>query len=126
MTINGTNYSASIVKGKVTFENIVLPAGNYTGIIIYPGGDYYNLYSTSIKFEVTDVSEGNKNQDNINQTAHEETEIQKDINQTVPEENDIHKYASRLLYSKQTGNPINIALLILVCLISNNILRRKR
>ena len=239
LTINGTNYTSSIVNGTVTFENIDLPLGNHTGIISYPGDDYYNPSNASVNVEVTEVNidisadpvkgnsgdevdikvnivdkngnpvlngtavlivygseytaevhngtavfvrvilpisstaaivkflgneyyepsestiditiddedsienqtvpDGNQTIPDGNQTLPEGNQTIPDGNHTVPDENqtvpgnntvpsenEIKKSENRAVSLKQTGNPILIALLVLMYLISNNILRRKR
>ena len=198
LTINGTNYTAPIVNGTVTFENIDLPAGNHAGVITYPGDDIYNPSGTSVNVDISKVNtnisadplNGNAS-DIINLTVnvidengnpvlngtatliidgveysaevHNGTATFIDVilpkssttailrydgneyyapsentfdikinasesvnNQTASSENEIKKSVNYSVDSKQTGNPIVIALLVLMCLVSNNILRRKR
>lgn len=198
LTINGTNYTAPIVNGTVTFENIDLPAGNHTGVITYLGDDMYNPSRAAVNVDISKVNtnisadpvNGNPS-DKINVTVNViddggnpvlngtvtliidgveySAEVQNgtatfidvilpkssttailrydgneyyapsestfDIkinasesvnNQTASSENEIKKSVNYSVDSKQTGNPIVIALLVLMCLVSNNILRRKR
>ena len=197
LTINGTNYTAPIVNGTVTFENIDLPAGNHTGVITYPGDDMYNPSSAAVNVDISKVNtnisaypvNGNPS-DKINVTvnvidddgnpvlngtatliidgveynaevhngtatfidvilpkssttailryngneyyAPSESTFDIIIKDTEPEQNQnvssngIKKAVIHIIDSKQTGNPILIVLLVLMCLISNNILRRKK
>ena len=198
LTINGTNYTAPIVNGTVTFENIDLPAGNHTGVITYPGDDMYNPSSAAVNVDISKVNtnisadpvNGNAS-DKINVTvnvidedgnpvlngtttliidgveytaevhngiarfidvilpkssttaivkyngneyyAPSESTFDININATESEQNNIisqdngiKKSVNNFIDSKQAGNPILIVLLALMCLVSNNILRRKK
>ena len=52
LTVNGKNYTGKIVNGTVTFNNIKLNAGNYTGIMTYSGNGIYNPSSTTVNVEI--------------------------------------------------------------------------
>lgn len=198
LTINGTNYTAPIVNGTVTFENIDLPAGSHSGVIVYPGDDIYNPSNTTVGVSISKVNtnistepikgnQGDKRNVTVNIIDEDgnpvlngtatliidgveynaevhngtatfidvilpnssttaivkysgneyyspsETTFAIEINAAEPVNNEtdgenetINKQTSSTSELKATGNPILILLLVLISLISNNILRRKR
>ena len=56
VTIDGKNYTGTIVDGKAVIKIAGLKAGNYTANIIYPGDNNYNNISTTAKFSVSKVN----------------------------------------------------------------------
>ena len=56
VTIDGKNYTGTIVNGKAVIKIAGLKAGNYTANIIYPGDNNYNNISTTAKFSVSKVN----------------------------------------------------------------------
>lgn len=106
LIIDGVEYSAEVHNGTATFIDVILPKSSTTAILRYGGNEYYAPSESTFDIKI------NASESVNNQTASSENEIKKSVNYSVD--------------SKQTGNPIVIALLVLMCLVSNNILRRKR
>ena len=104
LIIDGVEYNAEVHNGTATFIDVILPKTNTTAIVKYNGNEYYAPSEST--FDII-INDNNSEQ-----------------NQTLPAES--KKAVNHSIDSKQTGNPILIALLVLMCLISNNILRRKR
>ena len=54
LSINGVNYTADILNGVVTFENVVLTnSGNFTGKITYSGDDSHNPSEATIDVAIS-------------------------------------------------------------------------
>ena len=153
LTVNGTNYTGSIVNSTVTFKNINLNNGNYTGIITYLSDGIYNPSSTTVNVEINKVNTipsdpvKDKAQYKINKintipiiwysgnvyyTQNENTTnnstntTEPEQNQKLPSNNEVQNNTSQFINSNQNGNLILIALLVLICLTSIYIIRRKR
>ena len=106
LIIDGVEYTAEVHNGIARFIDVILPKSSTTAILRYDGNEYYAPSESTFDIKI------NASESVNNQTASSENEIKKSVNYSVD--------------SKQTGNPIVIALLVLMCLVSNNILRRKR
>ena len=106
LIIDGVEYTAEVHNGTATFIDVILPKSSTTAIVKYNGNEYYAPSESTFDIIINDG------------------EIEQ--NQTMSEENKVQKAVNHSIDSKQTGNPILIALLVLMCLISNNILRRKK
>ena len=152
LTVNGTNYTGSIVNSTVTFKNINLNNGNYTGVITYLSNDIYNPSSTTVNVEINKVNtiptdpvkdttqykinkintipiiwyDGNVYYtQNENTTNNSTNTTEPEQNQTLPS-NEVQNNTSQFINSNQNGNLILSALLVLICLTSIYIIRRKR
>lgn len=55
-TINGVTYTASVINGKATFKNVVMPnEGIYNYIVNYNDGDYYNPSTGTGSLNITKI-----------------------------------------------------------------------
>lgn len=106
LIIDGVEYTAEVHNGIARFIDVILPKSSTTAIVKYNGNEYYAPSEST--FDI-----------NINATESEQ-------NNTISQDNGIKKSVNNSIDSKQAGNPILIVLLALMCLVSNNILRRKR
>ena len=106
LIIDGVEYTAEVHNGTATFIDVILPKSSTSAILKYSGNEYY--------------APGESTFDVIINSAEEP-----ENNQTVPSQNNVNKTVKHSIAS-QTGNPILVLVLALMCLASNNILRRKR
>ena len=106
LIIDGVEYTAEVHNGIARFIDVILPKSSTTAIVKYNGNEYYAPSEST--FDI-----------NINATESEQ-------NNTISQDNGIKKSVNNSIDSKQAGNPILVVLLALMCLVSNNILRRKR
>ena len=106
LIIDGVEYTAEVHNGTATFIDVILPKSSTSAILKYSGNEYYAPGESTFDVII------NSSQDPEN-------------NQTVPSQNNVNKTVKHSIAS-QTGNPILVLVLVLMCLVSNNILRRKR
>ena len=125
LIIDGVAYNAEVHNGTATFLDVILPKSSTTAIVKYNGNEYYAPSESTFDIIIND------NNSEQNQTVPAESTFDiiindndSEQNQSVPAES--KKAVNYSIDSEQTGNPILIALLVVMCLISNNILRRKR
>ena len=76
LTVNETNYIASIVNDTVTFKNITLNYGKYEGVITYSGNDIYNPSNTTVTVIISkENSDKSKDQSNKNGKSHSSSAV---------------------------------------------------
>ena len=112
LTIDGKQYTAEVVDGKATFENVELPSKNTTATIEYLGNEYYNASSITVDVTVNEES-NDEPQNDTNDTG----------NDTPDESQPVGSKSVELL---ATGNPIAMLALVLLTLVSTISIRRRK
>ena len=112
LTIDGKQYTAEVVDGKATFENVELPSKNTTATIEYLGNEYYNASSITVDVTVNEES-NDEPQNDTNDTG----------NDTPDESQPVGSKSVELL---ATGNPIAMLVLVLLTLVSTISIRRRK
>ena len=136
LTLNGNNYTVEVKNGKAVFTDVVLPSENTTAVIKYAGNDNYNPSSTTINVTIiadpepspepipdpepipVDPTPGPSPNPNPNPGPdnNESNSVNGGSDENGPVENNMHN----------TGNPIFAILLVLLVLVSNVSLRRRK
>ena len=105
LKVNGKEYTAEVVDGKATFKNVELPEKSTDATVEYLGNDYYNPSNTTIKITIIPdeiVPDDNTTDEPVTPTAEKAVPV-------IP----------------AAGNPLALAVLALLTLVSTVSLGKK-
>ncbi len=114
LKVNGKEYTAEVKDGKATFKDVELPSKSTPATIEYLGNDYYNPSNTTIQITVKDKP-----------TPKPEPPVPDDDNKTTPSPGPSSKNHISLA-TPVTANPIALAVIAVLSLVSTVSLGRKK
>uniref|UniRef100_UPI0038900D97 Ig-like domain-containing protein n=1 Tax=Methanobrevibacter sp. TaxID=66852 RepID=UPI0038900D97 len=99
LTVDGKTYTAEVIDGVATFNDVVIPDKDTVADVYYHGNDYYNASSATISIK---VEQNNNTEPDSNNT---------DENKTTKH------VSSNVVDANATGNPIALMLLALCAMV---------
>lgn len=131
LKVNGKEYKAEVENGKAVFKDVELPSESTEATIDYLGNDYYNPSNTTIQITVTQPEEPDEEPEEPSEDPkdpEEPTDEPKEPSEEPKEPKNESKEPSvpkKTTPKIPTGNPIVLAVLGLLVIVSTVSLRRK-
>ena len=128
LRIGDKTYRTNVVDGKATFENVEMPDSDTVAFVDYIGNDDYNSSNSTFKINIAVNDTSNSTEDeNTTETIHYPTGGVNYPEGMVGEASFEGKYVEEARVDKNsTGNPIFAILIVLITLVCNFSLKRRK